>query len=59
MNEGKVVHISPGLHQRLKKFCVRRNITMQEFVEEAISAGMSAMLEEEKKASLRKHFGAA
>ena len=51
-NQGKVIHISSGLHQRLKKFCASQNVNMKEFVEEAITLGMSAVAEAEKKSRL-------
>jgi hypothetical protein len=47
-NQQKVIHVSPAFHEKLKKFCQRRDIKMQEFAEEAIGLGMEALRSVEK-----------
>jgi predicted DNA-binding protein len=47
---GKVVHISDEMHERLKKFCEKYDASMRECVEEALELYIKAAASVEKNA---------
>lgn len=43
MNKGgKVVHISDGLHERLRRFCQSHDMTMKEWVEKTLTIALDS-----------------
>ena len=44
---GKVVHVSDQLHQRLRKYCKKYNISMSEWIEQGLELCIEASREVE------------
>lgn len=40
--EGKVVHVSPEMHDALRQYCTRRNLVMKHWVHDILRAAMDA-----------------